>query len=254
MHTNSRHRRPVSPGRQPSLLGTYPLPVLHLASTPIPPDPGLPSQWQPAPPPLQYGIDYTFTQRVGRQPVRWQTGSSITVRIAGTNSRDERTALAKVVAELRALTQLDLVTGEPLPANADPAAVPAREIHVGYLPAHRLAASFARCAGKAGLGGATSCADGSCYVSGFAIVNADLTEPDATGGQALAILRHQLGHALGLGHSTRRGLLMHYQIATDTTQYGRGDRYGLTLLGQVPPSGITLSSDYPRIRTLPCAV
>jgi hypothetical protein len=52
----------------------------------------------------------------------------------------------------------------------------------------------------------------SCYVSGFAIINADLSGPDATTGHALAILRHELAHALGLGHAGPRSLLMRHQI------------------------------------------
>ena len=46
--------------------------------------------------------------------------------------------------------------------------------------------------GQAGFGGAARSTGCCCYVSGFAVVNADLAGPDATTERALAILRHGL--------------------------------------------------------------
>ena len=142
-----------------------------------------------------------------------------------------------MVAELRALTQLNLVTGEPAPASLVPSAVPDGEIHVRYLTASKLAGLPGPHGDHAGLGGASRCTAGCCYVSGFAIINADLAGPDATTEHALAILRHELAHALGLGHAARPSLLMHHQVTAGTTRYGRGDQHGLALLGPRPPSG-----------------
>ena len=230
-------RHPARTGRPPGLLGTYPVPELHLVGAPIPGNPRSPIQWQPTPPPLQYGIDYTFMHRAGREPVRWPHSSAITVRITGPGTPDRHAALACVVAELRALTQLDLVTSEPAPASLVPSAVPDGEIHVRYLAGSKLAACRPGTATRAGLGGASRCTAGCCYVSGFAIINADLAGPDATTGHALAILRHELAHALGLGHAARRSLLMRHQLTASITQYGRGDQHGLALLGPRPPSG-----------------
>ncbi len=238
MHPTSAPRpQATSPRRPPSLLGVYPVPELHLVGAPIPRNPQSPSQWQPTPPPLQYGIDYTFMHRIGREPVRWQCSSSITLRIAGTDNEDRHAALASVVAELRTLTLLDLVTSEPTSASLVPAAIPPGEIHVGYLAASKLAGPAARHGDQAGLGAAARCATGCCYIRGVVIVNADLAGRDATADYALAILRHELGHALGLGHAARPSLLMHHQITASTTQYGRGDQHGLALLGPRPALG-----------------
>jgi hypothetical protein len=219
-------RRP----RPAGLLGIYPVPELHLVGAPIADNPPSPIQWQSTAPPLQYGIDYTFMHREGREPVRWRE-SVITVRITGPAASDRHAALAAAVAELRVLTKLNLVTGDPAPISLAPPAIPDGEIHVRYLAAVKLADLHGRTGGHAGLGGALRCTAGCCYVTGYAIINADLAGPDATTGHALAILRHELAHALGLGHAARPTLLMHHQIAASTTSYGRGDQHGLALLG-----------------------
>jgi hypothetical protein len=246
MHATSRpHQRASSPTRPPSLLGTYPVPELHLVGAPIPDNPRSSLQWQPTPPPLQYGIDYTFMHRAGRKPVRWPDGSAITVRIAGLHTPDRRAALASVVAELRALTRLNLVPGEPALPRLSASAVPDGEIHVRYLTASKFAGLPGPHGDKTGLGGAMRCPAGCCYVSGFAIINADLTGPDATTEHALAVLRHELAHALGLGHAARPSLLMHHQVTAGITQYGRGDQHGLALLGPHPPSGSSPAASGP---------
>lgn len=237
MHPTPRPRPPAArPAQPPGLLGTYPAPELHLVGAPIPDNPRSPIRWRPTPAPLQYGIDYTFTHRAGREPVRWHYSSAITVRIVGGSTQDRHAALAFVVAESRALTRLNLVTGEPASAGLVLSAVPDGEIHVGYLTGSKVAGLPGQPGDQAGLGGASRCAAGRCYVSGFAIINVGLAGPDATTEHALAILRHELGHALGLGHAARPSLLMHRQMAASTTQYGRGDQHGLALLGPRLPS------------------
>ncbi len=232
--TSHARQHASSPARPPSLLGAYPVPELHLVGAPIPGNPRSPLQWQPTPPPLQYGIDYTFMHRAGREPVRWPDGSAITVRIAGLHNPDRHAALASVVAELRALTRLNLVPGEPALPRLGPSVVPGGEIHVRYLTASKLADLPGPHGDKAGLGGAARCPAGCCYVSGFAAINADLTGPDATTEHALAVLRHELAHAIGLGHAARPSLLMHHQVTAGITRYGRGDQHGLALLGPRP--------------------
>jgi hypothetical protein len=223
------------------------VPELHLVGAPIPDDPQSPGQWQPIPPAVQYGIDYAFTHRVGREPVRWRHNSTITVRLVETGAQGNDHVLASVIDELRALTKLDLVTGAPVPGDLIPSAVPDQEIHVGYLTASKLTGTPPRPANQAGLGGATLCDSGCCYINGFAIVNADLAA-DATSERALAILRHELAHSIGLGHATRSSLLMHHQIAASTIQYGRGDRHGLAVLGPRPSSASVVGCGPPPIR------
>jgi hypothetical protein len=186
---------------------------------------------------LQYGIDFTFMRWADREPTRWGNLAPVTVRLAYRGRGECATAaVAAVVAELRCLTQLDLISAEPTAQRLDPSAVPANEIHVGYVASGMLDLLPPHRADRVGVGGATTGTDPRRYISGFAIINSDAAGTDLTSPRALAVLRHELGHALGLGHATRRSEVMHDRICTGVTGYGRGDRRGLTLLGQPLPT------------------
>jgi hypothetical protein len=212
--------------RRRSLLGTYPVPDPHLVGAPLPPPPGSPSRWQPPPPPLQYGIDYTFLRHHGRRPLRWRPDLPITVRITGPHQPEQAVAVTSVVAELAELTGLGLSTGESWPPAAAGHEVPAQEIHVSFLPTLPAAAPFRPCTGRAGLGGAMTAPGASHYTSGLVIVATAAPQPPGE----TVILRHELAHALGLGHAARPNLLMYHRISAATVEFGRGDRHGLLLL------------------------
>jgi hypothetical protein len=208
--------------------------------------------WQPTPPPLQYGIDYTFTNHAGREPVRWPSGSLITIRLTQPSVLGAGNALAIVVGEIRALTALDLVIGHPTAKSFNPAATLKGEIHVAYLASSMIDAPSFQCARKAGFGGAIRGTGDHWYTRGFAAVNADLAGSDPTSSLALTILRHELAHALGLGHAARPCLVMHYQLTSSVAGYGRGDQHGLRLLGQAPLPPIPPSNPTPK-EVPPCA-
>jgi hypothetical protein len=231
----------------PRLLGRYPVPELHLVGAGVPPGPRAPSRWRPGPAPLQHGVDYTFARRHGLKPVRWQPGTAIAVRLAGAaawpTAPESADAVDAVVAELRELTGLDLRTGPPLEPPIDLRLVPEQQIHVAYLPSAE-AQQVRRLGGdRTPGGGAVPGQDGAWYRRGWAIVDTELAadpdsprgEPTALSAAGLAILRHQLGHALGLGHAGRRWVLMHERIPVNLGGYARGDRHGLALLGVAPP-------------------
>lgn len=266
--------RPRSRPAVPRLLGKYPVPALHLVGTNPPPDPRAPSRWRPALPPLQHGVDYTFAHRQGLVPVRWQPRTVIAVRmtseggslpIASGPADAAAEAVAAVVAELRELTGLELQGSQPLTRPIDIRRVPEHEIHVAYLPSAE-ARQVRRLAGdRTPSGGAVPAQDRPWYQRGWAIVDTDLTigltspsgegsasSPAALSASGLAVLRHQLGHALGLGHAACRRVLMHQRIPVDLDGYSRGDRHGLALLGGTRPVPQDPPPQPAYERTVPC--
>jgi Matrixin len=217
-----------------SLLGTFPIPSPHLVGTQVPSAPGHPSRWRPRLPPLQYGIDYTFLRSNDGQPVTWGADRPIIVRLCGPHESEHVDSLAKVVAELAELTGLRLATGAVRARPLDPRTVPKQEIHVGFLRTLPAVPSLRPCAGRVGLGGATVGRGGFHYASGFAVVVGSAMEPPSM--WELTVLRHELAHAVGLGHAARPDLLMYHRISKVTADFGRGDRRGLQLLnGKSPP-------------------
>lgn len=218
-----------------SLLGFYPVPLLHLVGAPVAASPRVPFRWQPSAPPPQYGVDYTFLNGFHDEPVTWPYQQRITVRIAARHTACQVSAVAEVVAELAHLTGLPLHLGAPWPAEFNPGRVPSQEIHVGFPPA-------SQGSGLKGFGGAALAGTRRHYISGYAAVCSTVThsvpgQVPELDRQDLAALRHELAHAMGLGHAARPSLLMHYQVPAERDEYGPGDRYGLTLLGQAPFTG-----------------
>lgn len=233
--TSRRSSRRLSTARRTSLLGWYPASDLCMVAARVRPNPRSPLGWQPSPP-LQYGIDYTFARLAGRGPVRWPSGLPIVVRITCHSAAGVDQALAIVVGELRELTRLDITVGEPWPDVFHPAAVPKGEIHVGFLPHLATPGSLSPSAGQAGIGVALLKGAGQYYTQGFAAVNAGLIGTNATSQPGLTMLRHELAHVLGLGHSARPSLVMHHRVTASIPGYGRGDRFGLRMLGEAPKS------------------
>ena len=262
------------------LLGRYPVPTLRLVGAGLPLGPRTPSRWQSRPLP-QHGIDYTIAGRRGLTPVRWRPELGITVRLTRWAADsppavrgaadvigaapDTAEALERVVGELRALTGLELRVGQPLSRPIDLGRVPDQEIHVAYLPSAAVQEARGRGGDGIASGGALPAPDSAWYRRGWAIVDTDLAigsasppgeqsagGPTALEATGLALLRHQLCHALGLGHAARRRVLMHPRIPLDLDGYSDGDRHGLALLGSTRPVPHDAPSAPPHERTVPC--
>lgn len=89
----------------------------------------------------------------------------------------------------------------------------------------------------AGLGGAASVLDpvagAKVYVSGGLQLDVTLLDEPEIGGEPayVAVLRHELGHVIGLQHVTDPGQLMFPTTGVEVRDYADGDLAGLALLG-----------------------
>ena len=234
--------------------------ALHLVGADLPPDPRAPSHWHPGLPPLQHGVDYIFARWHGLVPVRWQPGTVISVRLASAadsppaarGSEDAVDAVDAVVAELRELTGLELRGGPPLGQPIDLRRIPEQEIHVAYLPSAW--AQRVRRPPVTGPPAAARCRPRTVPGTGAAGPSSTrIWRPSrALSATGLAVLRHQLGHALGLGHAARRRVLMHQRIPVDLDRYSRADQHGLALLGGTRPVPHDPPPPPAHERTVPC--
>ncbi|MGW5230429.1 hypothetical protein ACWEP5_36545 [Nocardia niigatensis] len=179
---------------------------------------------------LSYGVDYSFLYLHRRVWPRWPHTQPIVVRLRrgddeqGWALRDD---LSLVIEELRLLTALPLQLGPDFDRDQPPTGFARQEIRVSCLDTTEDRIGWQP--GPLGVGGIFLHPANGRIHSGFAVISAATS---ALGPAAAGLLRHELGHALGLGHAHRQGTVMNDQFLPGT--WGLGDRVGLHLAGGGP--------------------
>ena len=182
------------------------------------------------------------TQPGSTDPVGWDPCRTVRLVVDPTGSPEGFSRiLDDTVAEVREASGLDLeVVGTTDARNFDGRRALGPDpdpVLVGWADAQEVPGL----AGDvAGLGGAVSVGSGGAqrrYTTGSLVLDRDLLEQVAGRRDADAVigavLLHELGHVVGLGHVADRGEIMHRDGVT-RLDLGPGDREGLARLGALP--------------------
>ncbi len=161
--------------------------------------------------------------------------------------------LAAVLAELAPLTGLNLRLGARAHGPLRLADIPVRQIHVRSAvgASQKWPASPPGCADS---GMAATRTGTRYYAAGLVAIGASALAGGQMPDEVLTVLRHHLGHVLGLGHAARSDQVMNYAIPATGTGYGRGDRYGLRVLGEPAPAVIQMPLHAARERRPLCEI
>lgn len=185
---------------------------------------------------------HTFlqTQHVGGAPVGWNPCRPVEYAVNPAGAPDGWQRLVEeAVTEVEAATGLDFrdqgITDDRDFDQRHDGLGRARPVLIGWADEAELPGM----AGNAGLGGSTAVrrAGRLVYVTGMVALHRGTYEelagrPDGWASMR-AILLHELGHVVGLGHVEDPGELMHAESA-GRTDFGPGDLEGLARLGSLP--------------------
>jgi hypothetical protein len=184
-----------------------------------------------------YGVDFTYSRIVDGVPVRWDPASPVVLRMVSPISDEAFVGAVRCVADIVEITGMALEIGDPIDgpvtqcvSTAEVLRAPG-EIRVAWVDPAFFPPD--RSENTLGLGAAIPDSSGLRYTAGWAVVRADLAADDPV--RALACLRHELTHALGMAHANRASCLMHASAGAQT--WSAGEREGLRRLCAGQPIG-----------------
>lgn len=172
------------------------------------------------------GRDYSFLARVGGNPVRWACDASIYLVLQGPAPAGAGAAIERAATVLSSASGLDLRVGGP---SARQSAITIRYGSIGTVDGDLHLDDDP----ELGVGGPTWSAHDGVIRSGAVLIrnDAQLSSPLTTTGKR--VLLHEIGHALGLGHSApdMPEVMGPTTGANDSDQLGSGDRVALERVG-----------------------
>ena len=176
------------------------------------------------------GRDYSFMARVDGHPVHWPCATPIFVVLRGRAPTGTVVALTEVTSALREASGLDLRFGTTASSSA-------HIITVRYAPSGTVVGDLRLDGGQElGVGGPTWHAQDGVIDHADVLVRDDtqLSDPNSSTGRR--VLMHEIGHALGLGHSAPDlpEVMGPTTSTDDTDQLGSGDRVALSHVGCLP--------------------
>lgn len=180
-----------------------------------------------APAGLEEGRDFSYIDGAPAPEHRWPCGAPIGAATAGAVPAGAQAALQSAVAALAGASGL--------PLRALPAGDAHALITVRYQPDGTAAGPLAL-AGPDVLGEGGPTEEGSAIVAGAVLIRSDAPEASPGTPTGQAVLLHELGHALGLGHAAPGA---DETMAADLdpsrpTGLGPGDRWALHEVGCTP--------------------
>ena len=198
----------------------------------------------------RHGLDYTYAHyQPGMRPVQWTSTAPITLRVVDGGAPDGKQLVRDLCQQMHDLTGLTLDPGAPLPPGVDLDQLTDQTIAVAFMTLNELATfshrhpTVLRGRSQGHCKTRINRRDGS-YSSAFVAVLQQ--PPGVSAPTALRGLRHQMGHALGLGHARSAHQLMSASPALALSDFTAAEVWALQHLYRSRPT----SPDQSQICTL----